>query len=117
MTHAIKLSVSSDGNQVSVPAVLADLLLYMKYAKATNLFLMDLILIRLPVKRLVLGLEFILTSPKRINNSNTNRLTYLKGYDPGNISLCCQKRVVNIVETWVNARFKLYCGNRRQTGM
>ena len=51
-TLAIKLWISS------VTAMISDLLLFMKSAKATDLFLIYLILIRL-----VLGPGFILTSP------------------------------------------------------
>ena len=78
VTLAIMLSLSSDQSQVSVIAITSDLLLLMKSVKATDLFLMDLILIRLPVKRLVLGPGFILTSPDRINNMDTQGLTCLK---------------------------------------
>ena len=59
----------------------SDLLLLMKSAKATDLFLMDLILIRLLVKRIVLGHGFILTTADRISTSDTHGLTCLKEYD------------------------------------
>ena len=81
----------------------SDVLLFMKSAKATDLFLINLILIKLPVKRLVSGPGFILTSPERINISEG--VCY-----PTNMSLHCQKDIVNTVETRVNARLKLYGG-------
>ena len=80
-------------------AMTTDLLLFVKSTKATDLFLMDLVLSRLSVKRLVVGLSFTLTFPERINNSD--------------ILLYCQEGIVNTVETWVNVRLKLYGGNRR----
>ena len=57
--------------------IISDLLLLMKSAKATDLFLMDLMFIRLPVKRLVLGPGLILISPERINKRDTHGLTCL----------------------------------------
>ena len=92
MTLAIKLSVSSDRSQVSVTALTSDLLLLMKSAKSTDLFLMDHILIRLPVKRLVLGPGFILISPEKINNRDTNGLACLKECDTLRICPCITKR-------------------------
>ena len=81
----------------------------MKPAKATDLFLMDLIFIRLPVERLVLGPGFILTSPERMNSRDTHGLTTLKDCVTLQICPCFdQEGIVNPVETWVNARLKLY---------
>ena len=45
-----KLSVSFGQNQVSVTAIILVLLLLLKSAKARDLFLIDLMFIRLPVK-------------------------------------------------------------------
>ena len=85
-------------------AIISDLLLLMKSARATDLFLMDLMFIRLPVKRLVLGPGLILTSPERINK----RDMFVRMCYPTNMSLYSQKGIVDHVETWVNARLKMY---------
>ena len=92
MTLAMKLSVSFDWSQVSVTAMTSDLLQFIKSAKVAELFLMDLILIRHTARRLVAGLEFILTSPERINNSNTHGLICLKEYDTLRICPCIAKK-------------------------
>ena len=85
LTLAIKLLVPSV--QFSVTKLISDLLLLMKSAKATDLFLMDLMLIRLPVKRLVLlGPGLILTSLERINRRDNHRLTCL--YECVTLRMC-----------------------------
>ena len=76
----MKLSVLSGHSQVWVSAITSDMLLFIKSAKATDLILMDLILIRLPAKRLVLGSGLIPTSPERINNSDIHGQTCLKEF-------------------------------------
>ena len=58
-------------------AIILDMLLLMKSARATDFFLMDLMFIRLPVKMLVLGPEFIMTFPERINKRDTHGLACL----------------------------------------
>ena len=73
-------------------AMTSDLLLLMKSTKATDLFLMALIFIRLPFKRLVLVPGFILTSPERINNKDTHGLTCLKECDTLLICPCIAKK-------------------------
>ena len=88
----------------------------MKSSKATDLFLMDLIFIRLAVKRLVLGPGFILTSPERINNRDTHGLTCLKVGDTLQICPCIAKKAL-AVEKWMNARLKLYGGKGRESGI
>ena len=82
MTLAIKLSVSSGRSQVSVTAIISDLLLLMKSARATDLFLIDLMFIRLAVKRPVLGPGLI----------SCYRKTVIKG-GSGQSHLCLNKRV------------------------
>ena len=91
VTSAMKLSVSSGWSQVLV--MMSDLLQFIKFTKATDLFLIDLMLIRLPVKRLVLAPELILTSPERINKSVTHGLTCLKECSALCICLCMAKKV------------------------
>ena len=86
MTLAIKLSVSSGQSQVSVTAIISDLLLLINSARATDLFLMDLMFIRLPVRRLVFGPGFILTSPERIKKIDTHGLTCL--YECVTLRIC-----------------------------
>ena len=95
-------------------AMKSALVLLMKPAKPTDLFLIDLIFIRFPVKRLVLGPGFTLTSPEKINNKDTHGLTRLKECD---LSLYCQEGIVDHVETWVNARLKLCGGKGRESEM
>ena len=73
--------MSSDRSHALVTTMRSYLLLFMKYAKETDLFLMDLILIRFLVKRLMLGPGFIMTSPEGFNNSDQHGLTCLKEND------------------------------------
>ena len=79
-------------SQFSVTTVISDLLLFIKSIKVMGLFLIDLILIRLPVKRVVLGLRLTLTSPERINNSDTHGLTCLKECHTLRICACIAKK-------------------------
>ena len=85
----------------------SDLLLFMKSTKATDLFLIDLIFIILPVERLVLGPGLIPTSPERINSGNTHGLTCLKECVTLRICPCNAKKAWLMLETRVNARLEL----------
>ena len=74
--------------------IISDLLLLMKSARATDLFLMDLMFIRLPVKQ----------------EGHPWANIFVRMCYPTNISLYSQKGIVDPVETWVNARLKRYGG-------
>ena len=82
----------------------------MKSARATNLFLMDLMFIRLPVKRLVLGPGLILTSREDQQEGHPWANMFVRMCYPTNMSLYSQKGIVDPVGTWVNARLKMYGG-------
>ena len=88
----MKLSVLSGQSLVSVTTMTSNLILFIKSVKAMDLFLIDLILIRIPVKWLVLWPGLILTSPERINNSETHGLTCLKECDTLQICPCIAKK-------------------------
>ena len=84
--------VISEGVIESGWSHMIDLLLFIKSTNVTGLSVIDLIFIRLPAKRLLLGPGLILTSPARINNSDTHGLTCLNECDTLRICPCIAKK-------------------------